>query len=516
MECPGCNKKAIRFSEWLQGLNAFRAECDYCGASLKANFVVYLFFISTLLLAFFLLINFEEVLLYFEVESTIKRIKILIMIPIIFTGGILAWVFGNYKLVEETSTQDENEPVVKWSEIKDDIEKYKKTEALTSSFDETYSQEILKVAHNSPAEALGLKKGDYIVEINGEHASEFDLYEYYARATEIAYKFYSSEDNQYISISLDSVPLGVIIEPSTKGIVNRYTQGNFYSWSDFEILWRRRNWDALYTASVACSNDGLLERFVRLFKKNYNKSAEILYKGAALFELDQPEEGIELIGEFINEHMHQHELTSRAIAYYYAAKWAELVEDKEEYEYWLEQANECNGGKFDRITQEVAIKNGDEPSVRYQWLNKTFPVLYKLNDINTNRVISLEETLENMKDDELLPICAMPSYRGNGPYDYAMSVYRNIYNFISHKIKPMHVLTNVLEKRADREWWYYNEEQAIATGVPLNILYDENSEVFDVLDNDSTPVFYFVNNKGVILYEGKLGKDYHYWESLIN
>lgn len=516
MKCPSCNNKAISFSEWMQGLSAFTTECDYCGVNLKANLIVYFFFISTLLLSALLLIYLKDIFLYFEIEVAIKKINLLIVIPIIFIGGVLAWVLGGYKLVGEGSAYDESEPVAKWSEIKSSIEKHIKTEALTSSFDETYSQQILKVARNSPAELLGLKEGDYIVEINGNHASDIELYEYYARANAIDYKFYSILSNKYISISLDSVPLGVIIEPSTKGIVNRYTQGNFYNWSDFEILWKRRSWNALFTASVAVSNDGLLDRFIRLFKKNYNISAETLFKGAALFELDEPEEGIELIGNFINEHMQNHELSNRAIAFYYAAKWAELVEDKEEYECWLEEANQCNGGKFERINQEVAIKNGGVPSVRYQWCNKHFPVSYKLNDINTNKVISLEETLESMKDDELLPICAMPSYRGNGPYDYAMCVYRNIYNYISHKMRPMHVLTDVLEKRADREWWYYNEERALATGIPINILYDEDSEIFDVLDNDSTPVFYLLNNNGVVLYEGKLGEDFHYWDTLIN
>ena len=515
MKCPSCNNKAITFFEWLQGIKAFKTECDYCSVDLKANFVVYFLFITSLLLAGLWLVFLDDIFLYFEFETTIKKIKLLTAIPIIFMGGFIAWLFGGYKLSGNVVVNDADEPPVPWSEVERTIEKYKKTEALTSSFDETYSQQILKVARNSPAGLIGLKEGDYIVGINGHHASDIDLNEYYARATAIDYQFYSSEDNQYISISLDSVPLGVITEPSTKGIVNRYTQGSFYGWSDFEILWKRRSWDALYTASVAVSNDDLIDRFIRLFKNNYNISAEVLFKGAALFELDEPEDGIDLISIFINKHMHQHELSNRAIAFYYAAKWAELVENKEDYEYWLEKANQCNGGKFDRISQEVAIKNGGELSVRYHWLNKTFPYLYKCNDINSNEVISLEETLENMKDDELLPICAMPSYRGNGPYDYAMSVYRSIYSYLSDKLKPMHVLTDVLEKRKDREWWWNNENQAIAAGVPFHILYNEEREIFDVLDNDSTPVFYFINNKGLVLYEGKLVEDYYYWDTLI-
>jgi len=78
----------------------------------------------------------------------------------------------------------------------------------------------------------------------------------------------------------------------------------------------------------------------------------------------------------------------------------------------------------------------------------------------------------------------------------------------------MQVITDTLEKRKDREWWYYNEDRARESGIPIDILYDEDGCVDNVLNNDSTPTFYLVDKDRNIHYEGFLQDSYFYWETL--
>ncbi len=40
-KCPHCQKTAISFVEWGQGVNAFRTRCRSCGAKLKATPATY-------------------------------------------------------------------------------------------------------------------------------------------------------------------------------------------------------------------------------------------------------------------------------------------------------------------------------------------------------------------------------------------------------------------------------------------------------------------------------------------
>jgi len=105
----------------------------------------------------------------------------------------------------------------------------------------------------------------------------------------------------------------------------------------------------------------------------------------------------------------------------------------------------------------------------------------------------------------------MPAYRGNGPYNESMLCYRAVYKYFSHRLRPMHVLTDVLEKREDREWWYENEEAALKENIPVIVLHDEDRSVADSLQADFTPVIYVLNSTAEIVYEGGLKQPFDYW-----
>lgn len=393
--------------------------------------------------------------------------------------------------------------------------KTKKTQTFTGTFDETGCLQITDIAPHSPAHDLGLTVGDYIAEVDGDDAINIDLSEYILRDdNSIHYFFYSPANKTVLEVELDAIPLGALAEPSTKGIVKRCSEEGFYDWSALITLWKRQCWPELKEASESVYNHNPFARFIRLFKKRFDVSADELFLGAAFFELGKVEKAMKLINDFIQHDMNNHQLTMHAIAFYYQAKQAELNKNFSVYQTYLEQANVCSGGELDRINHEVSVLNQKEVHQRYRWENKKFPVLYNLKSLIADNSVSLATTLNTMKEGDLLPICMMPAYRGNGPYNEAMKCYRGIYKMLSHVIKPMHVLTDVVEKNPKNDWYYFNEEQALESELPLEILYDEDRAVADLFEADGTPNFYFINKGLKIVYEGCLSDSYYYWHAL--
>ncbi len=49
MTCPKCGKRAIRFTKWFKGSNAFATTCESCSANLRANQTTVWGFVVTLL-----------------------------------------------------------------------------------------------------------------------------------------------------------------------------------------------------------------------------------------------------------------------------------------------------------------------------------------------------------------------------------------------------------------------------------------------------------------------------------
>jgi hypothetical protein len=390
-------------------------------------------------------------------------------------------------------------------------------EKLDTEFNETNASLIVDVARNSPASHLGLETGDYIVSVDGLYASAIDLEGRLLDGREnIEYQFYSYSKHININVSATTVPLGIVTEASSIGIVERYRSEGFYGWGDLMVLWKRQNWNALEEASELVSSNGVISRFRRVFNKNFGISAEILFKGAAIYERGEREKGIDLIGRFIDDDLHNHETSLHAIAYLYAAKWAELNDDGDACRHWLAEANRSNGGHFERIVQEVYFKGYEAPADRYSWKGKTFPELYTLLKLGESEAVSLQETLGSMSADQLLPVCVMPTYRGNGPYNEAMRCYRAIYKYVSHRVQPMQVILDSTEKRTDRDFWYENEELAINSGIPINLLHDKEQTVANKLKLEFSPVFYLLTNKGKIHYEGPLNRAYDYWDAISN
>ncbi|WP_445364526.1 PDZ domain-containing protein [Microbulbifer sp. ANSA003] len=391
----------------------------------------------------------------------------------------------------------------------------KETQKVTGDIDNSNASIIVNVAKNSPADSIGLKKGDFILSFNGEPLiaqDEIDLT--YGRGT-VNYRFYSRGDHTILNVKASPVPLGVITEPSSNYILKELKTGSFPGWEGFRLLWKRRDWERLLEASEATYSDTSISRIIRKAFKNFGKNAGMLYKGASLFETNREKEGIHLISDFIDNQLSSYETFEHAIAYFYASKWCELRGDKEGIEHWLLASDRSNAGEFERISQETYLKGFDPAPKRYKWINKEFPSSYIFENIGSGGTTSLTESLARLDASQLLPVCVMPFYRGNGPYNDALGCYGSMFEYISDKIAPMHVIMDSPKKEEGEEWRYENEEKLINNGVPFELLYDPESSISKSLDLEYSPVFYLLNQEGFIVYEGALRKAYDYWDTLV-
>ncbi len=388
-------------------------------------------------------------------------------------------------------------------------------EKLTEEFDGRYAALIVKVADCSPASHIGLSAGDYLVSVNQQPVIKINLLEFLTEGSGgVDYRFYSHSQRSYINVTTNRCPLGFTHEPSSVGIVERYKQDGFSGWEDFELLWKRRNWEYLLQISSDSWALRALSTILGKFSSEFGKSAEVLFKGAALYELGHEEDGMREISWFINNELDNHESYMHAIAYFYAAKWCELLEDIDGCKEWLSAANRSNSGRLDRISQEVYLKKFELPSEDTHWEGQQFPAMFSLETIDKTARHKLADILASMSNEERLPVCVMPGYRGNGPYNESMLCYRAMYRYFSHRLRPIHVLTDELNKRPDRQWWYENEEAAIDQNIPVIILHDEKRAVADSLENDFTPIFYLLDNTGKIVSEGNFSEPFDYWTTL--
>ncbi len=387
---------------------------------------------------------------------------------------------------------------------------------LAGSFDDTYASCLQQVACNSPAAQMNLCPGDYLVSIDGVPAYNVDILEWLLEGEgHIEYQFFSTAKNLYINLTTNRIPLGFVAEPSSNALIARGRSQGVSEWYDFELLWKRRSWSQLLElCEIFDEGDSIVTRILQKFLPDFGRSAEVLFRGAALYELGEEQAGIEQVLWFIDNESQNHESYMHAIAYFYAAKWSELIGDADACKQWLSQANRSNRGRLDRIAHEVYLKKYELPSVSTHWSGQYFPARYELDALDGSARVSLEETLDSMRPDEYLPVCVMPSYRGNGPYNEALLCYRASFSYMAHRLRPMQVITDVRQKREDREWWYENEEAALESNIPLILLFDKNRAVADKIDTDFTPIFYLLNNKGLVEYEGQLKEPCDYWEVL--
>ncbi|MFC3192816.1 PDZ domain-containing protein [Marinicella sediminis] len=372
-------------------------------------------------------------------------------------------------------------------------------------------QMLVKVAPGSPADELGLSSGDLLISVNGAPANEVDVLGTLVQTNVMTYEFYQPQSQSMLCVEANNMPLGFVVEGQSEGITQLYEQRGMYDWSDLMKLWERGEWTLLARASQAVHQTGLLNRLIRLFKPSHQASGAVLLMGAAMYEQGQPAEGMNWIELFIDELFAGFTTDYHAVAFYYKARWAKESGDSDEFIHWLERANHSNAGRSARVNELIRTVEQIELSHEHPWLGMDFPSRFVLPLLEQEGLLSLQNMLDGMQDDQLLPVCVMPSYRGNGPYNDSMLCYRATIKHLAEQFLPMVVITDQPHKRPDRMWWYEHETKARQQHIELHLVYDETASVARQLDMQRTPIFYVLNKQSTIIHQGALDEPYDYW-----
>jgi len=386
---------------------------------------------------------------------------------------------------------------------------------VPANFDENSSAVITAVAQGSPAEIIGISKNDRLVSFNGEDFDEQATLDNTAEESVLQCRFYLRSSHSFLDLKIDPLPLGVLAEPPSNKLVANMRSMGFVGWEAFHLLWERREWEKLLIASEKVYSNNGLSKLIRKIWNNFGLNTGMLYTGAALFELNREQEGIDLIVHFMNTEMRGCDTHEHAIAYFYLARWCELLDNTEDMMTWYAEADRNNANRFKRISHAVYSKGLQPYPERYRWKGKAFPMLYNLKSLSDSKeMVSLTKALNSMSADQLLPICVMPGYRNNGPYNEAMGCYRSIYPYLCDRLLPLHIILDTLESAPENEWRQYHENMARETGIPFVLLHDPDSEVSESLELEFSPVFYCLNNEGNIIHDGNMKTGYDYWTVL--
>ena len=183
--------------------------------------------------------------------------------------------------------------------------------------------------------------------------------------------------------------------------------------------------------------------------------------------------------------------------------------DKEEAIEMMENAYDYhNNPRIKAHLEELLKDEGGTIEENTNWVGKKFPFNYVLPTESGDRHIALEDRLKDLTDREFLIVCALGSYRSNGPYDSFMQKFLILQTHFKQIFKQLDVITANKRQRN----WKYTERQAIEAGLPVTVLIDQDNEVFDATFETCSPSIFTLNHQGIIIYHGRYTSELDMWQ----
>ena len=114
---------------------------------------------------------------------------------------------------------------------------------------------------------------------------------------------------------------------------------------------------------------------------------------------------------------------------------------------------------------------------------------------------------------QVLIVCLLATYRGNGPYNDFMDRHLGFARHFGEFVSGLHVVTQASERPADRDYWFTNEDEALAQNLPVEILHDADGEVTHAVEPTGSPFVVALARDGTVLTEGAL-EQVELWDAL--
>lgn len=374
--------------------------------------------------------------------------------------------------------------------------------------------QIDRVAPGSPAANLNLKPGDKLLSVNGKAALLEDIPALLAKSNAVQYRFFLPRESAFLEAVTTGLPLGIKTSVSSDGIVEQSTSKGEFEKEGLFTLWERGDYDHIRKA-CAISNK-------RLNKKNLigklmgkKKSFPITKMMTAICDIEagKTEAGYKDMDEYSENGAFGETSDVGAILSYYFGLQAKAEKRIEVYQDMMETA--FKGYPDSAQIRDEAVKAGIDISRADNRIGR------RVNTENSWTMLegghgtrSLGQILSAMPAGQILPLCLMTAYRGNGPYNDALLPYIALQPNVSERLHPLVVVTHIAKKREDRPHWNSHEDLAKTMNCPFMVLHGSFETIIEGYSPRAAPEFFALDKSGRVVWAGSLDTDYEYWDML--
>lgn len=367
---------------------------------------------------------------------------------------------------------------------------------------------VKRISGNSPAAVIGIKEGDFLLDVNGVRAIDRDLWEWSSQSDHHKYT-YCLSDNKILQVDTNGIPLGVELAKTTEAVIKQYDNADGEP-EDLADLWEREEDQTIIYLVDNWKRKGILwfEKYVpdflsRIFLLH---DIEVLFVAVALYEKGLYEEALNYLLRYVDEYLNRWTTQYHGIAFYYLAKNFQRTGDEENAREFFEKA--YGYSRIDRIKKEC-LALGGEVEEEYLWKGKKFPLDYSLPLLDDrNKSLSLIDCLQQMENHQLFIVCSLGMYRSNGPYDEFMKRFLVLQQYFGDVFAGLHVITSGDEN----QHWTENEDEAKRRGLNFSILFDHDDNLTVKTLSTGSPDIFLLDNKKIIIEHQKLNTEVDVWD----
>jgi len=352
---------------------------------------------------------------------------------------------------------------------------------------------VKKIAVPSVASHLGVAERDLLAFVDGGPAARHDPALYRQPATRRAYTFYSRSRHETIEAVATGIEVGVDLAPTVEAIKAVFDPRR----PDFpalQALWEARDWGALEALAGKC-----LEA-----DRGYRETPVFLFLGAALWEQKRFAEAAPIVEEYLRDTAPGWTMNFTGIGLLYHGLEMIRRGEADAGRAGLQAAWEQHAHPriADALEKHQGARPAEDPP---RWVGKTFPRDYALPRVEGGSgTVALGDALRRLRAGQLLPVCLLATYRGNGPYDDFMARYNNFATHFAPFVPGLHVITMEPTRRADRAYYFENEDRVRAAGLPMELLLDPDGELTRLLEPPGSPHVLLLDGQGRVAVEGEL------------
>ncbi len=374
--------------------------------------------------------------------------------------------------------------------------------------------QIDRVIAGSPAADLKLRPGDKLLSVNGAAAIIADIPSLLASSSSVTYRFFLPRESAFLEVATRGLPLGIITSISSDAIFEQYKGKGDFENEGLLTLWERGDYGHIRQAcAIANKRLNIGNLLGKMVGKKKTFPLANMMTAICDIETGEAETGYAALGDYAVHHAAGQTSDVNAIIRYYNAMEMKSEKRRDAYQRGIEEAY-SSYPESERIRSE-AVRAGveiDKPDMRIgRVINATSAWQYLEGGQGTT---TLANILSGLAPGQILPLCLMAGYRGNGPYNDALLPYIAVQPYLSERMHPMVVLTSVAEKRKDRPYWNSHEDLAKKAGCPLVVLHGGMEDVVGEFSLRGAPEFFALDRNAKIIWTGDLGTDYGYWDML--